>query len=137
VAYCVAGRGGTAAAAKAEGEEGDSSGSPSSRSVESGAGSMDAVVGIGGGAGGAARENGEGQKGLERRHGELEKTNGNGERETKDTGTKLLACSTFSLSRSVLLDHCRAIRQYLPGVSRSIILSFLCIIVYRVFRINI
>jgi hypothetical protein len=47
VAYCVAGRGGTAAAAEtAEGEEEDSSGSPSSRSVESGAGSIDVVVGM-------------------------------------------------------------------------------------------
>ena len=39
VAYCVAGRGGTAAA---EGEEDDSSGSPSSHREESGAGSIDA-----------------------------------------------------------------------------------------------
>lgn len=41
-AYCVAGRGGTAAAEKAE-EDDDSSGSPSSCSEDSGAGSIDAA----------------------------------------------------------------------------------------------
>jgi hypothetical protein len=86
VAYCVAGRGGTAAAEKADGEEEeDSSGSPSSRSVVSGGGSIDAA--------GPEEEPVErlGRRREARRlewHGELEKTNGNGERETKGNGNR-------------------------------------------------
>lgn len=75
----MAGRGGTAAAEKAE-EEDDSSGSPSSCSEDSGAGSIDAA--------GLGEEEsmeclGRREKGLSRRHGEPQKTKGNGERETR------------------------------------------------------
>lgn len=84
VAYCVAGRGGTAAAEKAEGEEeADSSGSPSSCSEESGGGSMDGV--------GLDEEAveclGRTEKDLERGDNTKvrRKTKGNGEREAKES----------------------------------------------------